>query len=363
MAGTGGLNDFLNTGKLPGYDAAGAFLYHNKNIILDGIPIDPDNDIIERMSTHGFKPLIKDASTWVFEFIRNMIHISYLEGMYILGIFIFVFTYSTYRKYLKTASIIPYFIMDICLMLPFMLLFIGATYDSKTHFLFVQSFHLLLCTVIILAPRLFLIVFEWVKKIKVIGRIEMIKTGKLPRFLACALAIILAIIFVSLFYSKDHGLLTLLANGTTFTPLYLRECFSGLLIFAFGRAIFLFAEWALDHYRNKRRNTFKAQEFIIGIKTKILIFTVYAFLIIGCINFMYTYYSIGQAAYDTTLVHDAIAINTTVNAVSQDLPGLSLKITRMILFGIKPAVENSFDQLKHLVTDNPLSKMIEGLFS
>lgn len=348
-------NELAANGKAPinlnDYIPMVEFIKYNKEHILKNAKNDPclNNGIMAEMQRYFILPLIRDGFCWVFEFIRNLMHFGYKEFLYVSSFYIYIVIYDTYSAYFNSVGTRYPFICDCFIYFPFIIAqIVGTTRMNRSWAAPITYFILSYC--IVLIPRVVIQSIHYIKNILAsFKKIEGFGNEKLEYMVAGLVGVLYGGFLAMVFYGTRIKLLKWIVGLDNISPLYMRECLSGLIVFSVVRGFFLYSECLISNGAMKDKNILLSANRVTDLKTSLFMIMIYGMFIIGSVSFVCTYYSITQAMKDTTIVEDIECINSVASKVCSDPLGIVINIAKgsltSLFTGMADSIKGFYDGL------------------
>ncbi|KAI5131409.1 hypothetical protein NEPAR04_0725 [Nematocida parisii] len=323
------------------------FCKHNKEVFVGDLPKDhpcrKEGNIFEEMSTYFVLPLIRDAFLWIFEFIRNLIHVGYMEVMYIITFLFYLNTYKVYSTQFHNSRLFMTIICD-CIMY-FPLIIAQVCHTSRNSGSQMQSVaYIIFAYAIVALPRGFLIFIENIKNALWSINVNTVGGTKVFYGIASVYSVFYGLTIALVIYMHENSFAVNWFKKKI-SDLYLRECAAGLVAFSIIRAMFLYTECLLDNNPYKKKNALSSEEEAARLRRTLFIAMVYMAVVIGSVSFIYTYYSIGRAARDTSIVEDIDTINFMASRIMCDPVALVAKIAKNTFSDFWVEVKTIFSEI------------------
>ncbi|KAH9387294.1 uncharacterized protein NEMAJ01_2190 [Nematocida major] len=311
------------------------FIQHNKESFLKNIsqenPVFKRSTIFQEMATYFVLPLIRDAFLWVFEFIRNLIHIGFMEYLYFFSFFVYTSTYSIYSESFHTLRYTQRMLCDIFTFSPLICAQIVHTWCNYEGFMYPLAYGSF-CMMVVVGPRLSLHTMDIIRDKIPFFRSK--NSDEIMYGIAAGFSLFYGITIAVLLYTDYYCPISLLVWSGKITDLYIRECFAGIISFSAIRAFFLYTEVVLDKAPYRKKNLLLSERDVFRVKSSLMLIMMYFLVLLGSGAFIYTYYSFKLAAEDTSIVEDIQCISYVTKGVMCDPLLVILDISRASLVSV-----------------------------
>ncbi|KAI5167010.1 hypothetical protein NEIRO02_1605 [Nematocida sp. AWRm79] len=307
------------------------FCKHNKEVFVGDLPMNHPcrrkGNIFEEMSTYFVLPLIRDAFLWIFEFIRNLIHVGYMEVMYIVTFLFYLNTYKVYSTQFHNSKLLMTILCDCIMYFPLIIAQVCHS-SGNSGSVWQSAIYIISAYVIVAFPRAFLIFIENIKNALWTININAVGGASIFYGIASVYSVFYGLTIALVVYIHEKSFAVRWFEKNQLSDLYLRECAAGLVAFSIIRAMFLYTECLLDNNPYKEKNELSSEEEAARLRRILFIAMIYMAVVVGSVSFIYTYYSIGRAVRDTSIVEDIDTINFMASRIMCDPVALVAKIAK-----------------------------------
>ncbi|KAI5186167.1 hypothetical protein NEHOM01_1332 [Nematocida homosporus] len=293
------------------------------------------------LQTEGMPRLFKDFLTFIPEVVRNLIHVGSCELVYIVGFAIFLFFYDAFYHHIRKLVSYRRILVDMGIFIPYILAHILWRWSGTTNGM-VQVQFLFIASLVVIVPRVAMMSVKYVIP-AIITQVQLItgtrrkedgdfkytslfmKGGEMYHMVGILAAVTLGIVLAFGVYGAS-GTYRVGIEGdqlggilkADYTTRFRAQCCMAILFLGVSRAIYLYAERVMAVSRFTSSNKFTSLKNMADAKGKLISTNTYIFGILGCISFMFIYYSWTLPFSNTRLAVDLAIIGYAINATVSD---------------------------------------------